>query len=152
MRIPPSKAKEFIDRYCERYSGVQAFLKSLAELARQTGYASTRWGRRRYIPEIHSQNRMRREMAERTAINAPLQGTAADLIKAAMVRIHRRFKERGLQSKMIMQVHDELVFEVPVEEKAVVAQLVQAEMESAMEMKVPLKVDLGFGVNWQLAK
>jgi DNA polymerase-1 len=91
-------------------------------------------------------------MAERTAINAPLQGTAADLIKAAMVRIHRRFKERGLQSKMIMQVHDELVFEVPVEEKAVVAQLVQAEMESAMEMKVPLKVDLGFGVNWQLAK
>lgn len=152
LRIAPGRAKEFIDRYFERYSGVQAFLRSLAETARKTGYASTLWGRRRYIPEIDSQNRMRREMAERTAINAPLQGTAADLIKAAMVAIDRRLKEEGMRSRMIMQVHDELVLEVPTAEKETASELVRKEMVSAMETKVPLKVDVGFGANWQLAK
>ncbi len=152
LKISPARAKEFIDRYFERYSGVQAFLRSLAEKARKTGYASTLWGRRRYIPEIDSQNRMRREMAERTAINAPLQGTAADLIKAAMVSVYRRLHQEGLKSRMILQVHDELVLEVPLDEKEKVSKLVTQEMVGALATKVPLKVDSGYGPNWQLAK
>jgi DNA polymerase I len=152
LKISTGQAKQFIDRYFERYSGVTAYLRSLAESARRTGYAVTAMGRRRNIPEIGSQNRMRREMAERTAINMPLQGTAADLIKMAMVSIHRRIKQEGLRSRMIMQVHDELVFEVPDAEKTLMEALVKAEMSSAMPLKVPLKVDAGWGLNWQLAK
>lgn len=152
LRISPSKAKEFIDRYFERYSGIHKFLRELAEAARKTGYAVTRMGRRRYIPEISSQNRMRREMAERTAINMPLQGTAADLIKCAMVAIHDELKRENFQSRMIMQVHDELVFEVATAEKAKVEQLVRTKMESAMKLQVPLKVEVGWGQNWQQAK
>ncbi len=152
LKIPPGRAKEFIDKYFARYSGVQAFLQSLAESARQTGFAITRMGRRRNIPEISSQNRMRREMAERTAINTPLQGTAADLIKAAMVSIARKLKAEGLRSRMIMQVHDELIFEVPQGEKALMEELVLAEMSSAMSLKIPLKVDAGWGMNWHQAK
>ncbi len=152
LKISTGQAKQFIDRYFERYAGVTDYLRSLAEQARKTGYAVTAMGRRRNIPEISSQNRMRREMAERTAINMPLQGTAADLIKMAMVSIHRRLKREGLKSRMIMQVHDELVFEVPEGEKVVMEELVKAEMSSAMPLKVPLKVDAGWGSNWQLAK
>jgi DNA polymerase-1 len=152
LKISTGDAKKFIDRYFERYNGVQSFLRSLAESARKTGYAVTRLGRRRTIPEINSQNRMRREMAERTAINMPLQGTAADLIKIAMVSIHRRLKAEGLKSRMIMQVHDELVFEVPDGEKAAMEKLVTTEMSSALALKVPLKVDVGWGTNWQIAK
>ncbi len=152
LKIPPGKAKEFIDRYFERYSGVQACLRGLAESARKSGYAVTRLGRRRPIPEIDSQNRMRREMAERTAINTPLQGTAADLIKKAMVAIHRRLQREKAQSRMILQVHDELVFEVVDGERAMMEKLVREEMEGALALKVPLKVDIGWGANWQQAK
>jgi DNA polymerase I len=152
LKIPPSKAKEFIDKYFERYSGVKAALAELAEKARKTGYASTYLGRRRPIPEILSQNRMRREMAERTAINTPLQGTAADLIKIAMVRIQSRLHQLQLKSRMVLQVHDELVFEVAEGEKAQVEQLVRSEMEKAMPLRIPLKVDMGWGSNWQDAK
>ncbi len=152
LKISTGKAKEFIDRYFERYSGVSQFLRSLAEEASKKGYAVTRMGRRRYIPEINSQNRMRREMAERTAINMPLQGTAADLIKCAMVTIQRRLKAEGLKAHMILQVHDELVFEVPVGEKAKVEAIVRQGMEGAMQLQVPLKVEVGWGQNWQTAK
>lgn len=152
LKIPPGKAKEFIDRYFERYSGVQTCLRGLAESARKSGFAVTRLGRRRPIPEIDSQNRMRREMAERTAINTPLQGTAADLIKKAMVSIHRRLEREKAKSRMIMQVHDELVFEVPDGERVMMEKLVREEMEGALTLKVPLKVDIGWGVNWQQAK
>jgi DNA polymerase I len=152
LGISPHQAKDFIDRYFARYSGVQRALRELAEEARKVGFASTRLGRRRFIPEINSQNRMRREMAERTAINTPLQGTAADLIKVAMVRIEGRLRRDALRSRMILQVHDELVFEVFAGEEKSVETLVRTEMESAMPLKVPLKVDVGFGPNWQSAK
>ena len=152
LKISPGEAKKFIDTYFQRYAGVKGFLAGLAESARQKGYAETRWGRRRYITEINSQNRMRREMAERLAINMPLQGTAADLIKAAMITIQKRLRAEGLKTRMLLQVHDELVFEVPEVEKAQVEALVKQEMESAMPTKVPLKVSTGWGYNWQEAK
>ena len=152
LKISTGEAKQFIDRYFERYSGVQRYLRSLAQSARETGYAVTRLGRRRTIPEISSQNRMRREMAERTAINMPLQGTAADMIKIAMVSIHRRIIQEHLNSRMIMQVHDELVFEVPETEKDIMQSLVCREMSGALSLQVPLKVDVGWGSNWQTAK
>ena len=149
LKIPPGQAKDFIEKYFARYSGVQKFLRGLAEKAGKLGYAETRMGRRRQIPEINSQNRMRREMAERIAINMPLQGTAADMIKMAMVAIHRRLIAEKLETRMILQVHDELVFEVPLEEKARVQELVTHEMISALPLKIPLKVDVGWGANWQ---
>ncbi|NBT59432.1 DNA polymerase I, partial [bacterium] len=121
----------------------------LIEKAHRDGFATTQWGRRRYLPEINSANRMRREMAERAAINTPIQGTAADMIKTAMVRIHRRLEQEKMKTKMILQVHDELVFEVPAEERNQAEKLVLAEMENAMKLKVPLKVDSAWGKNWR---
>ncbi len=152
LGIPVGDAKRFIDTYFARYNGVQSFLQSLIEDARKNGFARTDWGRRRYLPDIGSANRMTREMAERTAINMPLQGTAADMIKKAMITIGAQLKEQRLASRLILQVHDELVLEVPTAEKAIVEKIVVTEMESAMKLKVPLKVDYGWGANWQLAK
>jgi len=152
LSISPSEAKSFIDAYFGRYHGVRSFLLSLAEEARQKGYAVTRLGRRRYLPEINSQNKMRREMAERAAINTPLQGTAADMIKVAMVRLHAEWQKRGLTSRMVMQVHDELVCEVAEGEKSEVEALVRHTMESAMPLKIPLKVDVGWGSDWSGCK
>lgn len=149
LRISPSEAKDFIDKYFKRYSGVKKFLESLVEQARKQGYITTRMGRRRYLPEISSANRMRREMAERAAINTPIQGTAADMIKLAMVRIHQKIKDEKLKTKMILQVHDELVFEVPESEKKSAEKLILFEMENAMKLKVPLKVDSAWGKNWR---
>lgn len=148
LSISPSEAKAFIDAYFARYGKVRQYLNSLAEFARETGYAVTKLGRRRYIPEISSQNRMRREMAERVAINTPLQGTAADMIKTAMVRIQSQFREKDLQSRMVLQVHDELVFQVVEGEKSVVEGIVKNTMESALDLSIPLKVDVGWGKNW----
>lgn len=149
LKISPKEAKDFIERYFARYSGVQRYMRQVVEDTRQRGYAMTVLGRRRYLPEINSQNRMRREMAERAAINTPLQGTAADMIKKAMVSIHRRLLREGLATRMILQVHDELVFEVPLAEKKDVQAMVREEMESALALKVPLKVDMGWGQTWR---
>ncbi|NBX92875.1 MAG: DNA polymerase I [Proteobacteria bacterium] len=149
LKISPGEAKDFIDKYFDRYSGVKKFLNSIVVRARNDGYVATVMGRRRYLPEINSANRMRREMAERAAINTPIQGTAADMIKMAMVAIQNRLREQKLASKMILQVHDELVFEVPTAEKKVLESLVLQEMENAMKIKVPLKVDWGWGKSWR---
>ncbi len=148
LSISPSEAKAFIDAYFAKYASVKKFLQGLAEQAREKGYAVTRLGRRRYIAEINSQNRMRREMAERVAINTPLQGTAADMIKVAMVRLGDEWKRRGLKSRMVLQVHDELVFDVAEGEKSEVETLVRAIMENAMVLQVPLRVDVGWGSDW----
>ncbi len=148
LRITPKDAKAFIDSYFNRYSGVKKFLQKVISQTTETGFVSTLLGRRRFIPEIHSENKMRREMAERTATNTPLQGTAADMIKVAMVRIFHRLKRENLKSTMILQVHDELVLEVPLAEKSHVEHLVRQEMEGALKLKCPLKVDLGWGKNW----
>ncbi|NBX67740.1 MAG: DNA polymerase I [Proteobacteria bacterium] len=149
LKISPGEAKAFIDAYFETYSGVKEFLQSLIEVARQKGFVTTRLGRRRFIPEINSQNRMRREMAERTAINTPIQGTAADMIKLAMLSTYQKLKEENLKSKILLQVHDELVLEVPENEEEIAEKILKSEMEGAMPLKVPLKVDMGWGKNWR---
>jgi DNA polymerase-1 len=116
--------------------------------AREKGYVTTMLGRRRYLSEIHSSNRQVREFAERTAINTPIQGSSADLIKRAMIRIHRRLWDEGLNTRMILQVHDELVFEAPREEIDPAKALIVEEMEGALDLSVPIRVDLGLGDNW----
>ena len=127
---------------------MQDFTVKIVRKARELGYVTTLLNRRRYIPEINSENRRVREFAERTAINTPIQGSAADLIKVAMIRIQKRLESESLQSKMILQVHDELVFDVPKNELDVMSQLVRQEMEHAIELDVPIKVDVGTGSNW----
>jgi DNA polymerase-1 len=152
LGISQEDARGFIVRYFERFSGVRAFLDRQIELARQQGYVETLFKRRRYIPEIKERNFSLRAYGERNAQNSPLQGSAADLIKLAMVRIHRAIRERGLAGRMLLQVHDELVFEVPPEEVETMTQLVREHMETVVELKVPLVVDIGVGPNWLEAK
>ena len=148
LGIDRKEAKELIDGYFENYPHVKEYMDSSIQSARQKGYIETVFHRRRYLPDINSRNAVVRGYAERNAINAPIQGSAADIIKVAMIRIYRRFREEGIRSKMILQVHDELNFSVVPEEKEKVQQIVIAEMESAYKMKVPLLADCGWGKNW----
>jgi DNA polymerase-1 len=149
LGIPQGEARAYIDRYFARYQGVQAFIeKTLAE-TRRTGSVRTLFGRLRPIPDIESRNPNQRGFAERTAVNTPLQGTAADLIKLAMIALDRKLTERKLKTRMVLQVHDELLFEVPNEEKDEIDALVRAEMEGVVKLNVPLVADLGFGPNWR---
>ena len=148
LNIDRKEAKELIDGYFENYPHVKEYMDSSIQAARQKGYIETVFRRRRYLPDINSRNAVVRGYAERNAINAPIQGSAADIIKVAMIRIYRRFREENLRSKMILQVHDELNFSVLPEEKEKVQQIVIAEMESAYKMKVPLLADCGWGKNW----
>ena len=148
LGIDRKEAKELIDGYFENYPHVKEYMDSSIQAARQKGYIETVFRRRRYLPDINSRNAVVRGYAERNAINAPIQGSAADIIKVAMIRIYRRFREENLRSKMILQVHDELNFSVLPEEKEKVQQIVITEMESAYKMKVPLQADCGWGQNW----
>jgi DNA polymerase-1 len=148
LGIAHAEAKEFIARYFERFQGIRTYLDAMVDLAKRQGYVSTIFGRRRYIPELRDRNFNIRAFGERTATNSPIQGSAADLIKIAMIRIHRALREGGLRSAMILQVHDELVFEAPAEELATLEALVREEMEHAAELSVPLVVDIGTGGNW----
>ncbi len=143
-------AREFIDTYFERYPRVKEYMEGSIQKAREDGYVTTLLGRRRFLPEIHSDNRQRREFAERIAINTPIQGTAADLIKLAMINIHRRMA--GMRSQMVLQVHDELVFDAYNPELDDLRDIVRHEMENALDLDVPLKVDMGTGPNWLDAK
>ena len=152
LGISQEDAKAFIARYFERFAGVRAFLDRQVQLAREQGYVETLFKRRRYIPEIRDRNYNMRAYAERTAQNSPLQGSAADLIKLAMVRTHRAIRERGLTSRMLLQVHDELLFEVPTSEVETMRELVRGHMETVMPLEVPLVVDIGVGPNWRDAK
>jgi DNA polymerase-1 len=144
-------AKEFIDSYFERHSGAREFLDSCVRTAERDGFVTTILGRRLPIPDIASSNGNIRAFAQRNAINYPIQGSAADIIKQAMVRVHEQMKKEGLQSRLIMQVHDELVFEVPEEERQRMEMLVSREMEHALPLRVPLKVEISFGRNWSEA-
>lgn len=148
LGIPPSEADLYIKRYFERYRGVGDYLARTVEEARARKYVTTLLGRRRYLPDLAAQNRALRAYAERMARNTPIQGTAADIIKVAMVRIHRRLKEAGLKAKLILQVHDELIFEAPRGEIHDLAHLVREEMENAVELAVPLVVEVKAGPNW----
>ncbi|MGK2961370.1 MAG: DNA polymerase, partial [Gemmatimonadaceae bacterium] len=148
LKIDHAEAKEFIRRYFERFHGIRQYLDSMVEFARQHGYVTTIFGRRRYIPELREKNFSMRAFGERTAANSPIQGSAADLIKVAMIKIDEALRDGGFSSKMLLQVHDELVFEVPPEELERVKAMVKEKMENAAELAVPLVVDLGTGVNW----
>jgi len=149
LGIDTREAKRFIDAYFEQHSGVRQFIDRTLEQARRDQKVATLFGRVRPIPDIHSKNFNLRGFAERTAVNTPLQGTAADLIKLAMIRIDSELRQRKLKSKMLLQVHDELVFEVPEAEIDTMKKLVAERMENAHELKVPLKVDVGVGPNWR---
>jgi DNA polymerase-1 len=149
LGIPQSEARAYIDRYFARYAGVKAFIDKTLEETRREGSVRTLFGRLRPIPDIESRNPNQRGFAERTAVNTPLQGTAADLIKLAMISIDRRLTERKLKTVMILQVHDELLFEVPDNETAEIETLVRAEMEGVIELSVPILAHLGIGPNWR---
>jgi len=152
LKIEHSDAKEFIRLYFERFHGIREYLDSMVEFARTHGYVQTIFNRRRYIPELREKNFSIRAFGERTAANSPIQGSAADLIKIAMIRIDAAFAKENFDGKMLLQVHDELVFEVPPDELNAIQTVVRLEMEHAAQLSVPLVVDIGTGANWLEAK
>ena len=148
MNVPRSEAKELIDGYFKTYPQIKEYMDKSIAIAREKGYIETIYGRKRFLPDINSHNAVVRGYAERNAINAPIQGSAADIIKVAMAKIYQRFQSENIQSKMILQVHDELNFSVYPEEKEIVQQIVIEEMEKAYSMQVILRADCGWGKNW----
>ncbi len=151
LKISTDEAKQQMEAYFARFGGVRDYLRNAVEEARKVGYTSTLYGRRRYLPDLNSDNRQRREVAERAALNAPIQGTAADIIKVAMIDVHKSLAESTLKSRMLLQVHDELVLEVVESEREEVEALVRDKMSSAIELSVPLEVSVGTGRSWDAA-
>ena len=151
LGVPQKTAQVYIDGYFARYKKVRAYLEGILEGARRDGYVCTLLNRRRYLPELKSNVPAVRQFAERMAVNTPIQGTAADLIKVAMVNIDRLLIRKNLSARLIMQVHDELIVEAPVQEKEDVMALVKKEMEEVIELRVPLKVEIAAGKNWDEA-
>jgi DNA polymerase-1 len=148
LEMSPQEASRFIEDYFRLYPRVREYVEGIIDQAQKRGYVTTLLNRRRYLPELSSDRGSVVAFAKRTAINTPIQGTAADLIKVAMIGIDLELMRRGLETKMIIQVHDELVFEAPQEELDQVTQLVRSQMEGALSLKVPIKVDIGVGNNW----
>ena len=148
LGITQGEARDIISRYFERFPGVKRYINDTLERARKTGYVETLLGRRRYIPDIASKNQNVRGNAERQAINMPIQGTAADMIKRAMIAVHGELAARRLGARLLLQVHDELVLEVPEGEQEEVKQIVVERMRDALPLNVPVKVDAGTGANW----
>lgn len=151
LNISAGEAKGIMENYFERFGGVKRYLDDVVETARGVGYTATIYGRRRYLPELNASNRLARENAERAALNAPIQGSAADIIKIAMLRVQRAFAEHAVQSRVLLQVHDELVIEVAPGETAQVREILEREMDAAAQLSVPLEVSSGVGVNWDAA-
>ncbi|WP_222263713.1 DNA polymerase I [Modestobacter marinus] len=151
LRITPEEARAQMHAYFERFGGIRDYLDGVVDDARQTGYTETTLGRRRYLPDLTSDNRQRREMAERMALNAPIQGSAADVIKVAMLDVEKAIEAAGLRSRMLLQVHDELVLEVAPGEHDALEALVRREMAGAAQLSVPLEVSVGFGASWNAA-
>ena len=151
LDISPTDASILMSKYFERFGGIQDYLKEVVKIAREKGYTETILGRRRYLPDLSHENRGRREMAERMALNAPIQGSAADIIKVAMLNVEKAMKSKNLSSRLLLQVHDELIFEIAKGEHEVMEELVRKQMGSAFELKAPLDVNIGFGKSWDLA-
>ncbi|WP_437113473.1 DNA polymerase I [Streptomyces venezuelae] len=151
LNIEAGEARALMDTYFERFGGVRDYLRRAVDEARATGYTETMLGRRRYLPDLNSDNRQRREMAERMALNAPIQGTAADIVKIAMLNVHGALTEAKLDSRMLLQVHDEIVLEIAPGERAKVEELVRREMAGAVSLRAPLDVSVGVGPNWESA-
>jgi DNA polymerase-1 len=148
LDIPVNQAQEFIDAYFLRYPQVKEYIDSQIKKAQSEGFVTTLLGRRRYIPQINNKNMGIRQFAQRQAVNTPIQGTASDLIKLAMIKISAQIKTKGLKARMILQIHDELVFDLPISELNILSQLVKNEMENVMKLEVPIKVDMKEGKNW----
>jgi DNA polymerase-1 len=151
LDISPTDASILMGKYFERFGGIQIYLKEVVRIARDKGYTETIMGRRRYLPDLNHENRQRREVAERMALNAPIQGSAADIIKVAMLNVDRAMKNENLKSRMLLQVHDELIFEIAEGEHGAMESLVRREMGGAYPLKAPLDVNVGFGKSWDLA-
>ncbi|MFD0054305.1 DNA polymerase I [Streptomyces sp. NPDC127168] len=151
LNIEAAEARGLMDAYFERFGGVRDYLRRVVDEARATGYTATLFGRRRYLPDLNSDNRQRREAAERMALNAPIQGTAADIVKIAMLNVDKALSEAGLSSRMLLQVHDEIVLEIAPGERAAAEELVRREMANAVRLSVPLGVSVGSGADWESA-
>src|SRR5690606_38825854 len=148
LRISRGEAKDYITKYFERFSSIKGYLDGLKEEAERHGYAITLHGRRRYLPDIHSSNRTIKANAERMAINSPIQGTAADIIKLAMIEVDRRLAQDSMGATMLLQVHDELIFEVPEKNAEKLTAMVREVMEGVVNLSIPLRVDVGIATNW----
>ncbi len=151
LDIDPASASELMAKYFERFGGIRDYLKTVVVTAREKGYTETILGRRRYLPELNHENRQRREIAERAALNAPIQGSAADIIKIAMLHVQESIVEANLKSRLLLQVHDELILEVWPDEKELLEKIVRDRMSKAYKLNVPLDVNIGFGKSWDLA-
>ena len=151
LAITPAQAQDLMDKYFERFGGIRDYLKTVVDEARKVGYTETILGRRRYLPDLNHDNRQRREVAERMALNAPIQGSAADIIKEAMLNVDRALSVERLKSRLLLQVHDELIFEVVAGEEEVLTSLVREQMGSAYPLKAPLAVSVGIGKSWNEA-
>ncbi|MDQ1663073.1 MAG: polymerase, partial [Blastococcus sp.] len=151
LKITPEEAREQMHAYFERFGGIRDYLDGVVDEARMSGFTETTMGRRRYLPDLTSDNRQRREMAERMALNAPIQGSAADVIKVAMLNVEKAIAAEGLKSRMLLQVHDELVLEVAPGEREALEVLVRREMAGAADLSVALEVSVGFGASWDAA-
>ena len=151
LDIDPAEAAELMNKYFQRFGGIRDYLKTVVEEARKKGYTETILGRRRYLPDLNHENRQRREIAERAALNAPIQGSAADIIKVALLNINEKINENELQSRALLQVHDELIFEVMPNESQMLEKIVREQMAAAHKLLVPLDVNIGFGLSWDLA-
>ncbi len=152
LGISRKQAKEYIEQYLEKYSGIQKFMENIVEEAKEKGYVETLFHRRRQIPELKSSNYMVRQFGARAAMNTPIQGTAADIMKIAMIEVHKRLEKEGLQSKLVLQVHDELIIDTKIEEKEQVKEILKNSMENAIKLRIPLKVELSEANDWYEAK
>ena len=150
--INRKEAKQYIEQYLETYHGIKEYMADIVEQAKRKGYVETIFGRRRYIQELNSKNYMVRKFGDRAAMNTPIQGTAADIIKIAMIKVYNELKNRNLKSKIVLQIHDELIIETLLEEKEEVSKLLKECMENAANLSVPLNVDVEEGKNWYQAK
>ena len=148
LSITRSEAAEYIEKYFATYPGVKSFLDELVKNAKEKGYVTTMYGRKRPVPELKSGNFMQRQFGERVAMNAPIQGTAADIMKMAMINVERELKNNGLKSQVLLQVHDELLVEVPEEEKEITVDIIRKEMTRVIDLPVSLEVDINIGCNW----
>jgi DNA polymerase-1 len=151
LDIDPASASDLMSKYFERFGGIRDYLKTVVVTAREKGYTETILGRKRYLPDLNHENRMRREVAERAALNAPIQGSAADIIKIAMLKVELQINDKNLKSRLLLQVHDELILEVAPDEKEIIEDIVRNQMSNAYKLNVPLDVNIGFGKSWDLA-
>ena len=148
LGISRKQAKAYIEEYLEQYSGIKEYMEKIKAKAKETGYVETLFSRRRYIPELKSNNYMVRQFGERASMNTPIQGTAADIMKIAMIKVYNELKKKNLKSKIVLQVHDEMMVEAPISEKEEVKKIIKTQMESAATLKVPLIAEVSEADNW----